>query len=60
MPLQQTGHASGEYEDLLTSLVLPDGKARGHPVGVTVARDGLLLVTPDGSNSVLRVSYTGK
>jgi glucose/arabinose dehydrogenase len=60
VPLHQTGHASGEYEDFLTGFVLPDGKVWGRPVGVTVAPDGSLLVSDDGSNSVWRVSYTGK
>jgi len=32
----------------------------GRPVGVTVVRDGSLMVTDDGSNSVWRVSYVGK
>ena len=31
----------------------------GRPVGVTVATDGSLLVSDDGSNSIWRVSYTG-
>ena len=60
VPLHQTGHASGEYEDFLTGFVLPDGNVWGRPVGVTVAPDGSLLVSDDGSNSVWRVSYTGK
>jgi glucose/arabinose dehydrogenase len=60
VPLHQTGHASGEYEDFLTGFVLPDGKVWGRPVGVTVAPDGSLLVSDDGSNSVWRVSYTEK
>ena len=60
VPLHQTGHASGEYEDFLTGFVLPDGRVWGRPVGVTVAPDGSLLVTDDGSNSIWRVSYTGK
>jgi len=59
VPLHQTGHASGEYEDFLTGFVLPDGKVWGRPVGITVASDGSLLVSDDGSNSVWRVSYTG-
>jgi glucose/arabinose dehydrogenase len=29
-------------------------------VGLTVAPDGSLLVTDDGSNSIWRVAYTGK
>ncbi len=60
VPLHQTGHASGEYEDFLTGFVLPDGNAWGRPVGTTVAPDGSLLVSDDGSNSVWRVSYVGK
>jgi glucose/arabinose dehydrogenase len=60
VPLHQTGHASGEYEDFLTGFVLPDGKVWGRPVGITVASDGSLLVSDDTSNSVWRVSYKGK
>jgi glucose/arabinose dehydrogenase len=60
VPLHQTGKASGEYEDFLTGFVLPNGDVWGRPVGVTVAPDGSLLVTDDGSDSIWRVSYTGK
>jgi glucose/arabinose dehydrogenase len=59
VPLHQTGHASGEYEDFLTGFVLPDGNVWGRPVGVTVAPDGSLLVSDDGSGSIWRISYTG-
>src|SRR5215831_1353075 len=60
VPLHQTGHASGEYEDFVTGFVLPNGEVWGRPVGLTVAPDGSLLVSDDGSNSIWRVSYTGK
>ena len=60
VPLHQTGKSTGEYEDFLTGFVLPNGDVWGRPVGVTVASDGSLLVTDDGSNSIWRVSYTGK
>jgi len=60
VPLHQTGHATGEYEDFLTGFVLPDGHVWGRPVGITEAQDGSLLVSDDGSNSIWRVSYTGK
>jgi len=60
IPLHQSGHASGEYEDFLTGFVLPNGDVWGRPVGITVAPDGSLLVSDDGSNSIWRVSYTGK
>ena len=59
VPLHGTGHATGEYQDFLTGFVLPDGKVWGRPVGITVAPDGSLLVSDDGSNSIWRVSYTG-
>ena len=58
--LHQTGHATGEYQDFLTGFVLPDGQVWGRPVGITVAPDGSLLVSDDGSGSIWRVSYTGK
>jgi glucose/arabinose dehydrogenase len=60
VPLHQTGHATGEYEDFVTGFVLPDGRVWGRPVGMTEAPDGSLLVSDDGSNSIWRISYTGK
>ena len=47
-------------EDFLTGFVTADGKVWGRPVGVTVAGDGSLLVSDDGSNSIWRVRYAGK
>jgi glucose/arabinose dehydrogenase/cytochrome c5 len=60
IPRHQTGKATGEYEDFLTGFVLPNGQVWGRPVGIAVAQDGSLLVSDDGSNSIWRVSYTGK
>jgi glucose/arabinose dehydrogenase len=60
VPLHQTGHATGEYQDFLTGFVTADGQVWGRPVGVAVARDGALMVSDDGSNSIWRVSYVGK
>lgn len=60
VPLHQSGHANGEYEDFLTGFVRSDGEVWGRPVGVAVAPDGSLLVTDDGTNSIWRVSYAGK
>ena len=59
IPLNK-GKATGEYEDFLTGFVTPEGNVWGRPVGVTVAKDGALLVTDDGSNTVWRVSYAGR
>ena len=59
VPLHQTSRASGDYEDFLTGFVIDNGRVWGRPVGITVAQDGSLLVTDDGSNSIWRVSYAG-
>jgi glucose/arabinose dehydrogenase len=55
----ENNKATGEYEDFLTGFVLPDGKVWGRPVGIVVAKDGSLLVSDDGSNTIWRVTYTG-
>jgi glucose/arabinose dehydrogenase/cytochrome c553 len=60
VPLHQTGHATGEYEDFMTGFVVDNGHVWGRPVGITVAPDGSLLVTDDGSKSIWRISYAGK
>jgi len=54
------GKANGEYEDFVSGFVTPDGKVWGRPVGVAVAKDGSLMVSDDGSNSIWRISYAGK
>ncbi len=60
VPMHQTGHASGEYQDFMTGFVVDNEHVWGRPVGVTTAPDGSLLVTDDGSNSIWRISYTGR
>jgi glucose/arabinose dehydrogenase len=40
--------------------VTAEGQVWGRPVGVTVAKDGSLFVTDDGSKSVWHVSYVGE
>jgi len=59
VPMHQTSRASGDYEDFLTGFVVDNGHVWGRPVGITEARDGSLLVTDDGSNSIWRIRYTG-
>jgi glucose/arabinose dehydrogenase len=59
VPRHQTNRASGEYEDFVTGFVVDNGHVWGRPVGITVAQDGSLLVTDDGSNSIWRINYTG-
>ena len=35
-----------------------DGKVWGRPVGITVAKDGSLLISEDGNGTIWRVSYS--
>jgi len=60
VPMDKSGRATGEYEDFVTGFVVDNGHVWGRPVGVTVAPDGSLLVSDDGSNSIWRIVYTGK
>jgi glucose/arabinose dehydrogenase len=54
---ESTGKARGAYQDFVTGFVTPDGKVWGRPVGITVAKDGSLLVSEDGDKTIWRVSY---
>ncbi len=56
----RAGHATGAYEDFLTGFVTDDGQVWGRPVGVTVMKDGSLLVADDGSRTIWRVAYAGE
>jgi glucose/arabinose dehydrogenase len=60
VPMDPNGRARGGYQDFITGFVLPDGQVWGRPVGLTVAADGALLISDDGSNSIWRVSYAGQ
>lgn len=55
VPLKN-GVPTGEYQDFMTGFTTPDGNVWGRPVGVTVAKDGALIVTDDGSNTVWRIA----
>ncbi len=55
----KNGKATGEYEDFVTGFVTPEGNVWGRPVGVTVAKDGALLFSDDGSNTIWRVAHAG-
>ncbi|MGC1520891.1 MAG: PQQ-dependent sugar dehydrogenase [Steroidobacteraceae bacterium] len=60
VPLDKSGGATGGYEDFMTGFVVDNGHVWGRPVGVTVAPDGSLLVTDDGSKSIWRISHSGE
>lgn len=58
----EKGKPEGGYENFLTGWV-PDENAPevwGRPVGLTVLRDGSMLVIDDGGKKVWRVTYKGK
>jgi glucose/arabinose dehydrogenase len=50
------GKPSGPPEDILTGFLTPEGDARGRPVGVTLDRDGALLIADDVGNAVWRIT----
>lgn len=52
----QDGKADGGYQDFLTGFVTKDGQVWGRPVGVTIAKDGSMFVTDDGSRSVWHIT----
>lgn len=61
VPLDKsTGKARGDYEDFVTGFVTPEENVWGRPVGITVAKDGSLLFSEDGNDTVWRVSYGEK
>ena len=52
------GKAIGEYDDFMTGFVTDANAVWGRPVGVTVDRQGSLIVTDDGANCIWRIRYT--
>jgi glucose/arabinose dehydrogenase len=54
------GVPTGEYEDFVIGFVTSDTSVWGRPVGVTVAKDGSLLVSEDANGTIWRVTYEGK
>jgi glucose/arabinose dehydrogenase len=51
------GAPTGVYEDFITGFVVDDSDVWGRPVGVTVTRDGALLVSEDGNGTIWRVTH---
>lgn len=54
------GKPTGEYQDFMTGFVVSADEVWGRPVGVTIAQDGSLFVTEDGSGTIWRVSHQAK
>ncbi len=51
------GKPTGVYQDFMTGFVVDGGKVWGRPVDATMAEDGSLLVSDDGSGTVWRVRF---
>jgi glucose/arabinose dehydrogenase len=60
VPLDDNGQSRGTYEDFLTGFVTSEGHVWGRPVGLTVSRDGALLMSEDAGNTIWRISYQGE
>jgi len=58
--IMKDGAPTGQYEDFATGFVINDSAVWGRPVGVTVDRDGALLISEDGSGTIWRVAYAGR
>ena len=56
----ENGVPNGEYEDFMTGFVVNDKAVWGRPVGVTVARDGSLLVSEDANGTIWRITWRGE
>ena len=56
-PRQVTAVVGQELPD--ARFVTPEGDVWGRPVGVTVAKDGALLVSDDSGDCIWRVAYEG-
>lgn len=54
------GKPSGPPKDILTGFLSKDEHAYGRPVGVTVAKDGAILLADDVGNIVWRIAPAGK
>ncbi len=50
------GRPTGAYEDFMTGFVIANGSVWGRPAGVTVTRDGALLVSDDANGTIFRVT----
>ena len=50
----KSGEPQGEYDDFMTGFVVDDGHVWGRPVGVTIDKQGSLIVVDDGSRSIWR------
>lgn len=53
----RNGRPTGQYIDFMTGFVIDNDSVWGRPAGVTVTRDGALLVSDDANGILYRVSH---
>ena len=58
--IDDTGVPTGEYEDFAVGFVKDAASAWGRPSGITVDRDGALLVSEDGNGTIWRISPSAR
>jgi glucose/arabinose dehydrogenase len=51
------GKPAGGYEDFMTGFVVDNQHVWGRPAGITVTRDGALLVSDDANGTIYRVTH---
>lgn len=56
LDIDDSGNATGVYEDFMTGFVLNDNDVWGRPVGVAFDKNGNLFVSEDGSGTIWKVS----
>jgi glucose/arabinose dehydrogenase len=56
LDIDESGKATGMYEDFVTGFVLSDDDVWGRPVGIAFDKDGNLFFSEDGSGSIWKVS----
>ncbi len=55
--LMRDAHPTGEYQDFMTGFVASDQAVWARPVGLTVMRDGSMLVSEDANGTIWRIAY---
>jgi glucose/arabinose dehydrogenase len=57
----ENGKPTGSYQDFIVGWMAGEDKPEvwGRPVGVTITKDGSLLIADDGAGKIWRVSFSG-
>jgi len=56
----ENGKPQGFYEDFVTGFIINDSEVWGRPVGLAVMKDGSLLMSEDGNDTIWRIRYTAQ